>query len=110
MFTEEHLQLFTKFRVRTFGHKIQEMLDDPDYDDVSFEHKIVEALEAEQLARTNRKIEKYLKAAKFKNPEASVEDIHYRPDLGVRIQVNTTINQMELWAACGASLDATYTL
>src|SRR5690625_1787025 len=80
MFTEEHLQLFTTFRVRTFGHKIQEILDDPDYDDVSFEDKIIEALEAEQLARTNRKIEKYLKAARFKNPEASVEDIHYRPD------------------------------
>jgi DNA replication protein DnaC len=80
MFTEEHLQLFTSFRVRTFGHKIQEMLDDPDYDDVSFEHKIVEALEAEQLARTNRKIEKYLKATKLKNPGASVENIHYRPD------------------------------
>ena len=80
MFTEEHLQLFTTFRVRTFGHKIQEILDDPDYDDVSVEDKIIEALEAEQLARTNRKIEKYLKAARFKNPEASVEDIHYRPD------------------------------
>lgn len=80
MFTDEHVQLLTSFRVRTFGLKIQEMLDDPDYDEVSFEDKIVEAIEAEHLARTNRKIEKYLKAAGFKNPDASVEDIHYHPD------------------------------
>lgn len=53
MFTEEHLQLSTSFRVRTFGLKIQEMLDDPDYDDVSFESKVVEALEVEDVGRTN---------------------------------------------------------
>lgn len=58
MLTEEHFDLFKKFRVRAMGEKLREMVDDPAYDDMTFEDKVVELLDAEAAARKERKIAK----------------------------------------------------
>ena len=36
MLTEEHFDLFRKFRVRAMGDKLRDMIDDPAYDDMTF--------------------------------------------------------------------------
>ena len=80
MLTEEHFDLFRKFRIRAMGDKLREMVDDPAYDDMTFEDKVVELLEAEASARRERKIAKLNREAGFKLPAACVEDIVYLPD------------------------------
>ena len=40
MLTEEHFDLFRKFRIRAMGDKLREMIDDPAYDDMTFEDKM----------------------------------------------------------------------
>ena len=80
MLTEEHFDLFRKFRVRAMGERLREMVDDPAYDDMTFEDKVVELLEAEASARRERKIAKLNREAGFKLPAACVEDIVYLPD------------------------------
>lgn len=45
MLTEEHFDLFRKFRIRAMGDKLREMIDDPAYDDMTFEDKMAELLE-----------------------------------------------------------------
>lgn len=51
MLTEEHFDLFRKFRIRAMGDKLREMIDDPAYDDMTFEDKMAELLETEAAAR-----------------------------------------------------------
>lgn len=80
MLTEEHFDLFRKFRVRVMGDKLREMVDDPAYDDMTFEDKMVELLGAEAAARKERKIAKLNREAGFKLPAACAEDIVYLPD------------------------------
>lgn len=79
MLTEEHFDLFKKFRVRAMGEKLREMVDDPAYDDMTFEDKMVELLDAEAAARKERKIAKLNREAGFKIPTACVEDVVYLP-------------------------------
>ena len=43
MLTEEHFDLFRKFRIRAMGDKLREMIDDPAYDDMTFEDKMAVA-------------------------------------------------------------------
>ena len=80
MLTEEHFEPFGKFRVRAMGDKLREMVDDPAYDDMTFEDKIVELLDAGASARRERKIAKLNREAGFKLPAACVEDMVYLPD------------------------------
>lgn len=80
MLTEEHFDLFRKFRIRAMGDKLREMIDDPAYDDMTFEDKMAELLETEASARRERKIAKLNREAGFKLPAACVEDIVYLPD------------------------------
>ena len=80
MLTEEHFDLFRKFRIRAMGDKLREMVDDPAYDDMTFEDKMAELLETEASARRERKIAKLNREAGFKLPAACVEDIVYLPD------------------------------
>lgn len=80
MLAEEHFNLFRKFRIRAMGDKLREMIDDPAYDDMTFEDKMAELLETEASARRERKIAKLNREAGFKLPAACVEDIVYLPD------------------------------
>ena len=80
MLTEEHFDLFRKFRIRAMGDKLREMIDDPAYDDMTFEDKMAELLETEASARRERKIAKLNREAGFKLPAACVENIVYLPD------------------------------
>lgn len=80
MFTEEEWALFTKHRMRAFGEQIRQIMEDPDWDNATFEEKIRTALAAQVQAYNDRKIAKLMKTARFANPTAALEDIQPHPD------------------------------
>lgn len=80
MLTEEHFELFKRFRVKAMGDKLREMVDDDSYDAYTFEQKVEMMIEAEAAARRERKIDRLVKQARFKTPSACVEDLLYLPD------------------------------
>ena len=79
LLTEEHFELFKKFRVKAMGDKLREMVEDEGYDGFTFEEKMVMLVEAEESARRERKVAKLVKAAGFKDASACVEDLLYLP-------------------------------
>ena len=79
LLTEEHFELFKKFRVKAMGDKLREMVEDEGYDGLTFEQKMVMMVEAEESARRSRKVAKLVKEAGFKDMSACVEDVLYLP-------------------------------
>lgn len=80
LLTEEHFELFKKFRVKAMGDKLREMVEDEGFDGLTFEEKMVMLIEAEESARRERKVAKLVKEAGFKDASACVEDVLYLPD------------------------------
>lgn len=80
MLDEDDFRKFTEFKITAMGNKLREMLDDPSYDDMTFEEKIKELIDTEVTARETRRIAKLNKEARFKVPSACIEDIVYLPD------------------------------
>ncbi|MBM6779788.1 ATP-binding protein [Collinsella tanakaei] len=80
MLSEEDFALFTRWRVGAFGRKLREICEDEAFDDMTFEDKIGARIDAELEARDSRKIDKAVRAARFKIKGACVEDIYYLPD------------------------------
>ena len=80
LLTEDHFELFKKFRVKAMGDKLREMVEDESYDQFTFEQKMVMLVEAEQSARRSRKVASLIKDAGFKDTSACLEDILYLPD------------------------------
>lgn len=79
MLTEEHFGMLTRFRVRAMGDKLREMVDDASYDRYTFEERMEMLIEAEASARRGRKVAKLVREARFKLPNACVEDVVYLP-------------------------------
>ena len=80
MLSEEDFALFTRWRVGAFGRKLREICEDEAFDDMTFEDKIGACIDAELEARDSRKIDKAVRAARFKIKGACVEDIYYLPE------------------------------
>jgi len=80
MLAEDDFKKFTEFKITAMGNKLREMIDDPTYDDMTFEEKIKELLDTEVAARETRRIVKLNKEARFKVPSACIEDIIYLPE------------------------------
>ena len=80
MLSEEDFDLFRQFRIKAMGDKLREMVDDPAYDDMTFEERMKLLLDTEAAARRNRKVAKLVREARFKLPSACVEDIIYLSD------------------------------
>jgi len=77
MLTEEHFELFTRYKVRAMGDKLREIVEDCAWDDTTFEEKIEAMLDAEMDARYTRKVERLIKIAGFKQKDACIEDVVY---------------------------------
>lgn len=80
MLSDEDFELFTRWRIRAFGQKLREICMDEGMDSLTFEEKVGLCIEAERTAREDRKIQKAVRAARFKLPGACIEDIAYLPD------------------------------
>ena len=74
MLTEEDFDLFRQFRVKAMGDKLREMVDDPSYDEMTFEERMKVLIDAEASARRDRKVAKLVREARFKLPSACVEE------------------------------------
>ena len=79
MLTEEHFDMLTRFRARAMGDKLREMVDDASYDRYTFEERMEMLIEAEASARRDGKVAKLVREARFKLPNACVEDVVYLP-------------------------------
>ena len=95
MLTEEDFDLFRQFRVKAMGDKLREMVDDPSYDDLTFEERMKALLDAEAAARRDRKVAKLVREARFKDPSACVEDVLYLP------KRKLSKDRVLRWAECG---------
>lgn len=80
MLTEDDFAKFTAFRVRAMGQRLREICEDESYDSWTFEEKVKEMVDAEVAARQTRKVAKLVREARFKQPDAYVEDVIYMPE------------------------------
>lgn len=78
--TEDDFSLLTRFKIRAMGDKLREIIDDESMDHMGFEEKIKFMLDAETIARSDRKVERLIRQARFKYKDASIEGIQYPPD------------------------------
>lgn len=83
MLSEEDFALFTKWRVGAFGRKLCEIAEGEEFDGLTFEEKVGLCIEAEIAARESRKIDKAVRAARFKIKNACVEEVLYLPDRSI---------------------------
>ncbi|MEG1360868.1 MAG: ATP-binding protein, partial [Clostridia bacterium] len=80
MLEERHFEALHSFRIPEFSRTLQAILEDPAYEKVSFEDRMVEMIENEANARITRKIARLNKAARFSAKNACMEDVLYLPD------------------------------
>ena len=57
------------------GDKLREIIDDESMDHMGFEEKIKLMLDAETIARSDRKVERLIRQARFEYKDASIEGI-----------------------------------
>lgn len=62
------------------GDKLREIIDDESMDHMGFEEKIKLMLDAETIARSDRKVERLIRQARFEYKDASIEGIQYPPE------------------------------
>jgi len=79
MVSDERIAKLITFRIRAFAERLRELQEDGTIDAMSVTEVIEELIDAEALARVNRKIAKLNRLARFSAPEACMEDIIYLP-------------------------------
>lgn len=83
MITDSHYSEMVSFRIRAFADKAKDIAQDPSLDRLSFNEKIGLCIEAERLARQDRKTARYHRQARFANPGACIEGIEYLPNRSI---------------------------
>lgn len=77
---DEHFEQLTGFRVRAMADRLKQMVEDGSYLKMTTDECIIEMIDAEDAARTNRKITRLNAKARFAVPAACTEDIMYLPE------------------------------
>lgn len=101
--SKDDMPTFTQLRMTAFGEAAIEVANDPDYDEWTFSQKVYYALDREITARTERRINKLLKASKSPNPKACVEEIHYLPDRNLNRELIARLSSCQ-WIEAGTNL------
>lgn len=83
----DDMPMFTRLRMTAFGEAAIDIANDPAYDEWTFSQKIRHALDQENTARAERRIQKLLKASRSPNLTACVEEIHYLPGRNLNREV-----------------------
>lgn len=78
--TDEHFEQLTTFRVRAMAERLHQMVEDGSYNKLTTDECLIELINAEDDARTNRKIARLNSKALFAVPGACTEDIIYLPE------------------------------
>ena len=70
-----------EMRLGTMAATFNEQLKNPEnYRDFNFEERFGLIVDAEWTKRQSKKLERYIKKARFAEPYASIEDVEYHPD------------------------------
>jgi len=75
--------LLNELGLKGFSLALRRQMEDAKYLEVSFEERLVQLLQSEQIERMNRKIKRNMSMAKIKEKNARVEDIDYRIKRGL---------------------------
>jgi DNA replication protein DnaC len=78
-------------RLHTIADALQDQLQQPSLQELSFEERIAMLVDREWIARENRKLQRRLKAARLKQ-QAAVEDIDFRHPRGLDKSVMLTLS------------------
>jgi DNA replication protein DnaC len=84
MISDECYGDMVRLRIRTFADKAREISEDPALDELTFPEKVELCVQAERIARSDRRTAKRNREARFAHPSACIEDIAYLPDRSIR--------------------------
>lgn len=106
MLTQPTLEKLYAMRLSAMALSWQEQQSDPKIADADFDERFGLLVEAEHLARDNRRLNRLLKNAELRFPEACVEDIEASKPRGLE---QTTIRQLSTCAWMGEHLNVLIT-
>jgi DNA replication protein DnaC len=73
------LEKLSAMRLSIMEQEYRRQLELPSMSELSFEERLAMMVDAEWLSRQNKKLNRLLKAANLRNPEACLEDVDYAP-------------------------------
>jgi len=76
-------ELTQKFKLDAFYKEYLEQEQQPSYNDIPFSKRLLTLLEAEEIHRDNKKLERLLRLSKLPNKSANVSDIIFKADRGL---------------------------
>lgn len=91
MLTEPTIEKLTALRLAAMAQAWTEQAKNPKLASLSFDERFAMLVDAEYLARDNRRIDRLLKEAQLRLPDACVEDIEATPGRGIE---KATIRQL----------------
>lgn len=91
MSTQHTISQLHNLKLSGMAHALERQLENPKLQESDFEQRLGMLVDAEQLARDNRRLDRILKSAKLK-VNASAEDIDYRAGRGLdKRQISTLL-------------------
>lgn len=79
MLNQQTLQKLDALGLRGMSHAYATQLDQPAVQGLTFDERLGLLVDAETTSRDTRRIERLLKAARFRHNNASLEDVSYKP-------------------------------
>lgn len=73
------LEKLSSMRLSVMEQEYRRQIELPAMNELSFEERLAMLVDAEWLARQNKKLKRLLKAANLRNPEACLEDVDFAP-------------------------------
>ncbi|KAA0256808.1 transposase [Deferribacter autotrophicus] len=83
--------LLSQLSLKGFSAALTKQQENPVYNEMPFEERLIQLLQAELSERLNRKIKRNLAAAKLKEKMARVEDIDYGIQRGLNKSIMTSL-------------------
>jgi DNA replication protein DnaC len=92
MSTQHTITMLHTLKLAGMADALERQLENPGLQEIDFQQRLAMLVDAERLARDNRRLDRILKAAKLKI-SASAEDIDYRAGRGLdKRQVSSLLN------------------
>lgn len=85
----ETIQMLLNLKMSGFAQKLEAQYHEPQISKLSFEERLNELLLAEQTKRHNSKNDRLIKSARFRYPNARLEDVDYSKNR----QIDTNVIQ-----------------
>lgn len=80
MFTNTTINKLNEMRLTAMAESLREQMQNPSYSNLSFEERFGLIVDVEWSRRKSNQLNRLLKKATLRYPNASVEDIEYHPD------------------------------